>query len=189
MSRHTHPPAISKHEREYVRAQRRRYISKRFVRAKRDGTLTYINLHARFTSQRTWGQESVAALALATYLEERGLTPPADVVAWSARAMHPQELLSLPPGLSAATNASPMRGPAAIGQLAKQNAFWHNRCQCAGCRPQKQDGYRRRNRNAWEGELAAELAEHAEHADEDLDGGGGPVIERRHGGWGWCSQY
>jgi hypothetical protein len=191
MSRHTRPISVSKHTREHARTQRERHIRRRFMRAKRDGTFSHINLHPRFASWPRYLSQKHAndatEAAINAFLASRGCALPAVAPPWSAKAVHPDVLLHLPSGLRAATSASPMHGPAALGQLAKRNAFWHHSCRCAACCPQKQDGYRRRNKNRWQRELAAELAEHAEHAHEELlSGRGARAIEQRRGAGGWC---
>jgi hypothetical protein len=171
MSRRTHPQITAKHTREHVRAQRQRHIRRRFDRAKRDGTFDRLSLRPRFSTYPYWlrglGDGDAVEEALYAYLLSRGNAPCEEVPAWSVK-VHPHVLLYLPTNLRGAVSAGPLHGAAAVGQLAKGHAFWHNRCRCSSCAPQSQDGYRRRNKNRWQREIEDEVHDRAHNQEELL---------------------
>lgn len=157
MPRHTHPEPRAKHGRAHTRAQRDRYIERRFRRAKREGILDHVSVRSRFAgySSKYRGDERTHD-ALQAFLEENG----ALTYTWGAREnweLHPNSLFRLPAGQAGSLRISALPGPATLGRLSDRLCFYKWTCNCFYCNPVANPSYRGRERNLWRREVLREL--------------------------------
>ena len=175
MPRHTHPRPCAKHSRQHVRAQRERYIARRFATAKADAGFSL-----RFDPDPRVLADEAAAAAIRAVLAANYENPNPAAYTGGQGWPHPELVRQLPAWVLKVTGDA-----AAYGQMADRPGFWIYCTGCNCCKPYRyQPGYRARVRRTLSECIEDGLAEHAD--GENLDGRLVSEHRERAPVSGWC---
>jgi len=152
MPRHTHAAAKQKHSRVQTRLEREKHIEKRFVRAKRDGTLDSLSLYPRWNFRMDKEKRQLAhgkiLAELEDLLQRHGYQKQTLVKPYGAsylENLHPEILRFIPGHLRKQVWGVGLPSTL-MGGLSRRDTFYRYSCDCSSCIPEGQDGYRSRQK-------------------------------------------